>query len=227
MFEQVVFYFFAAVLVVAGALVITVRNPVHAALCLVLAFFTSAAIWLLLEAEFLAIALVLVYVGAVMVLFLFVVMMLDVNLAPLREGFIRYLPVGIGVAAVVLVELAIVLGGDRLDMLPAPEPHPADYSNTRELGSVLYTVYVYPFEIASLILLVAIVAAIALTLRRREGRRGQRPEDQVRVRRADRVRLVRMPAERRDGLVESGGAARTGAAGAAVPDGAPAPGAGE
>ena len=174
MFEQVVFYFFAAVLVVAGALVITVRNPVHAALCLVLAFFTSAAIWLLLEAEFLAIALVLVYVGAVMVLFLFVVMMLDINLVPLREGFIRYLPVGIGIAVVVLVELVIVLGGDRLDMLPVPEPHPAGYSNTRELGSVLYTVYVYPFEIAAVILLVAIVAAIALTLRRREGRRGHR-----------------------------------------------------
>ena len=206
MFEQVVFYFFAAVLVVAGALVITVRNPVHAALCLVLAFFTSAAIWLLLEAEFLAIALVLVYVGAVMVLFLFVVMMLDINLVPLREGFIRYLPVGIGIAVVVLVELVIVLGGDRLDMLPVPEPHPAGYSNTRELGSVLYTVYVYPFEIASVILLVAIVAAIALTLRRREGRRGQRPEDQVRVRRADRVRLVSMPAVRREGLAEGGGA---------------------
>ena len=208
MFEQVVFYFFAAVLVAAGGLVITVRNPVHAALCLVLAFFTSAAIWLLLEAEFLAIALVLVYVGAVMVLFLFVVMMLDVNLVPLREGFIRYLPVGIGVAAVVLVELVLVLGGGRLDALPAPEPHPADYSNVRELGSVLYTVYVYPFEIASIILLVAIVAAIALTLRRREGRRGQRPEEQVRARRADRVRLVRMPAARRGELAEGGGAAR-------------------
>ena len=215
MFEQVVFYFFAAVLVVAGALVITVRNPVHAALCLVLAFFTSAAIWLLLEAEFLAIALVLVYVGAVMVLFLFVVMMLDINLVPLREGFIRYLPIGIGIAVVVLVELVIVLGGDRLDMLPVPEPHPAGYSNTRELGSVLYTVYVYPFEIAAVILLVAIVAAIALTLRRREGRRGQRPEDQVRVRRADRVRLVSMPAVRREGLAEGGGPR-------AVPGGKPA-----
>ena len=226
MFGQVVFYFFAAVLVAAGALVITVRNPVHAALCLVLAFFTSAAIWLLLEAEFLAIVLVLVYVGAVMVLFLFVVMMLDVNLVPLREGFIRYLPVGVGVAVVVLVELVLVLGGDRLDLLPAPEPHPAGYSNTRELGSVLYTVYVYPFEIASIILLVAIVAAIALTLRRREGRRGQRPEEQVRVRRADRVRLVRMPAVRREGLAEGGGAqAAAPAGGGRAPEAAP--GAGE
>ena len=206
MFEQVVFYFFAAVLVVAGALVITVRNPVHAALALVLAFFTSAAIWLLLEAEFLAIALVLVYVGAVMVLFLFVVMMLDVNVAPLREGFIRYLPAGIGVAVVVLAELVIVLAGDRLDLLPVPAPHPADYSNTEELGLVLYTVYVYPFEVASVILLVAIVAAIALTLRRREGRRGPRPEEQVRVRRADRVRLVRMPAERGGGAFAAAGA---------------------
>ena len=207
MFEQIVFYFFATVLVVAGALVITVRNPVHAALCLVLAFFTSAAIWLLLEAEFLAIALVLVYVGAVMVLFLFVVMMLDVNLVPLREGFIRYLPLGVGIAVVVLVELVIVLGGDRLGMLPVPEPHAAGYSNTQELGAVLYTVYVYPFEIAAIILLVAIVAAIALTLRRREGRRGQRPEEQVQVRRADRVRLVSMPAVRREPLA-GGGAAR-------------------
>ena len=209
MVEQVVFYLFAAVLVVAGTLVITVRNPVHAALCLVLAFFTSAAIWLLLEAEFLAIALVLVYVGAVMVLFLFVVMMLDINLVPLREGFIRYLPVGIAIAVVVLVELVIVLGGDRLDMLPVPEPHPADYSNTRELGGVLYTVYVYPFEIAAIILLVAIVAAIALTLRRREGRRAQRPEEQVQVRRGDRVRLVSMPAVRREPLAEGGGRPRT------------------
>ena len=215
MFEQVVFYFFAAVLVVAGALVITVRNPVHAALCLVLAFFTSAAIWLLLEAEFLAIALVLVYVGAVMVLFLFVVMMLDVNLVPLREGFIRYLPVGVGIAVVVLVELVLVLGGDRTDLLPVPEPHPAGYSNTRELGSVLYTVYVYPFELASIILLVAIVAAIALTLRRREGRRGPRPEEQVRVRRADRVRLVKMPAATREGPAGGGGGAR------AAPEAAP------
>ena len=220
MFEQVVFYFFATVLVVSGALVITVRNPVHAALSLVLAFFTSAAIWLLLEAEFLAIALVLVYVGAVMVLFLFVVMMLDINLVPLREGFIRYLPVGIGIAVVVLAELVIVLGGDRLDLIPVPEPHPADYSNTRELGAVLYTVYVYPFEIASIILLVAIVAAIALTLRHRPGRRGQRPEDQIRVRRADRVRLVRMPAERRREPLGAGGGASRAA-------GEPAPEAGE
>ena len=216
MFEQIVFYFFATVLVAAGALVITVRNPVHAALCLVLAFFTSAAIWLLLEAEFLAIALVLVYVGAVMVLFLFVVMMLDVNLVPLREGFIRYLPLGIGIAVVVLVELVIVLGGDRLGMLPVPEPHAAGYSNTQELGAVLYTVYVYPFEIAAIILLVAIVAAIALTLRRREGRRGQRPEEQVQVRRADRVRLVSMPAVRREPL--AGGGAARGSSGAPAPE---------
>jgi NADH-quinone oxidoreductase subunit J len=204
MFAQIAFYVLAAILVGAAVMVITARNPVHAALFLVLAFFTSAGVWLLLEAEFLAIILVLVYVGAVMVLFLFVVMMLDINLVPLREGFIRYLPVGIGIAVVVLVELVLVLGGDRLDMLPVPEPHPADYSNTRELGLVLYTVYVYPFEIASIILLVAIVAAIALTLRRREGRRGQRPEEQVRVRRADRVRLVKMPAVRREPLAEGG-----------------------
>ena len=199
MFELVVFYGFAGVLIFASAMVITSRNPVHAALFLVLAFVTSAVLWLLLEAEFLAITLVLVYVGAVMVLFLFVVMMLDVNLVPLREGFIRYLPVGIVVALVIVIELALVVGGERfgLDVFPKPSPAPADYSNTEALGSVLYTVYVYPFEIASVILLVAIVAAIALTLRqRRPGTRYQRPEEQVAVRRQDRVRLVEMPTER-------------------------------
>jgi NADH-quinone oxidoreductase subunit J len=199
MTELGLFYVFGAVLVFAGAMVITVRNPVHAALFLVLAFFNSAGIWLLLEAEFLAIALVLVYVGAVMVLFLFVVMMLDINLAPLREGFIRYLPVGALVAGLVAVELFLVVGSARWfgpAVYPAPRPAGADYSNTAELGSLLYTTYVYPFEIAAVILLVAIVAAIALTLRRRKGVKPQRPEEQVRVRREDRVRLVQLPAEK-------------------------------
>jgi len=197
MFEVAVFYSFAGVLVFAAAMVITARNPIHAALFLVLAFFTSAALWLLLEAEFLAITLVLVYVGAVMVLFLFVVMMLDINLAPLREGFIRFLPVGLLVAVAIVVELAVVIwgAGFGLDVFPDPTPKGPGYSNTKELGAVLYTVYVYPFEIAAAILLVAIVAAIALTLRRREGTRSQRPEEQVAVRRADRVRLVKMPSE--------------------------------
>ena len=200
MFVQLVFYAFSAVLVGAAVMVITARNPVHAALFLVLAFFTSAGIWLLLEAEFLAIVLVLVYVGAVMVLFLFVVMMLDVNLAPLREGFIRHLPVGVAVAAIVVVEIALVVGvsGFDLESMPPPVAHPAGYSNTRELGTLLYTVYVYPFELAGAILLVAIVAAIALTMRRRAGTRTQDPARQVEVRREDRIRIVRMPAEKRE-----------------------------
>ena len=200
MFVQIVFYVLAAVLVGAAVMVITARNPVHAALFLVLAFFTSAGIWLLLEAEFLAIILVLVYVGAVMVLFLFVVMMLDINLAPLREGFIRYLPVGIAVALIVVVELALVIGVSDfgLDSMPRPPAHPADYSNTKELGALLYTVYVYPFELAGAILLVAIVAAIALTMRRRAGLKTQDPSRQVEVRREDRIRIVQMPPEPRE-----------------------------
>jgi NADH-quinone oxidoreductase subunit J len=195
--EVFVFYVLAVILVFAGGMVITVRNPVHSALFLVLAFFTSAGLWLLLEAEFLAITLVLVYVGAVMVLFLFVVMMLDINLARLREGFTRYLPVGLLVAALVVIELALVVGSNRFDLanMPAPVRHGADYSNTKALGSVLYTDYVYPFEIASVILLVAIVAAIVLTMRRRAGVKYQRPEAQVRVRPQDRLRVVKMAAE--------------------------------
>ena len=195
-FEKIIFYLFAAVLVFAAFRVITVRNPVHAALHLVLAFFTSAAIWMLAEAEFLAITLVLVYVGAVMVLFLFVVMMLDINLVPLREGFVRHLPLAALVAGIMAVELMLVVGADRFRGMPAPAPHAADYSNTRELGSVLYTDYVYPFELASVILLVAIIAAIALTLRRRPGTRHQDPAEQVKVRRDDRIRLVKMAPER-------------------------------
>ena len=196
---QAVFYIFAAIMVFAGAMVISVRNPVHAALFLVLAFFSSAAIWLLLEAEFLAIVLVLVYVGAVMVLFLFVVMMLDVNVTPLREGFIRYLPIGILIAVLVALQLVLVVGSSYfgLDNFPALEPRPADYSNTEALGSELYTRYVYPFELAAVILLVAIVAAIALTMRRRPHVKRQRPERQVMVRRADRVRLVSMAPEKK------------------------------
>ena len=197
--EQALFYFFSAVLVVAAGMVITARNPVHAALFLVLAFFTSAALWLLLEAEFLAIVLVLVYVGAVMVLFLFVVMMLDINLAPLREGFIRYLPVGALVLALVVLEMVLVVGPRFFgaDVVSVPAAAAADYSNTKALGAVLYTVYVYPFEVAAVILLVAIVAAIALTLRRRAGTRHQDVAKQVAVKRSDRVRLVRMTAERK------------------------------
>jgi NADH-quinone oxidoreductase subunit J len=194
--EQVIFYFFATLLVFAAGMVITVKNPVHAALFLVLAFFSSAAIWLLLEAEFLAIALVLVYVGAVMVLFLFVVMMLDVNLAELREGFTKYLPVGGLVALLMMVAMSWVVGSRYFKR--EVSPHPADYSNTRELGKVLYTDYIYPFEIAAIILLVAIVAAIALTMReRRPLLKTQKPESQVTVQRQDRIRLVKMAAEKK------------------------------
>ncbi|RJQ47655.1 MAG: NADH-quinone oxidoreductase subunit J [Gammaproteobacteria bacterium] len=196
--EQIIFYIFASILTLSALGVITARNPVHAVLLLVLAFFTSAALWLLLEAEFLAITLVLVYVGAVMVLFLFVVMMLDINITRMREGFARYLPLGMLVALVIAFEMALVLGPQHfgLERVPAPMRHTAGYSNTAELGSVLYTVYLYPFEIAAAILLVAIVAAIALTLRKRtQNTRYQNPGEQVLVRREDRVRIVKMLSE--------------------------------
>jgi NADH-quinone oxidoreductase subunit J len=198
--DQIIFYIFAAILTLSALGVITARNPVHAALLLVLAFFTSAALWLLLEAEFLAIILVLVYVGAVMVLFLFVVMMLDINTVRLREGFTRYLPLGLLVALVIIFEMALLLGPQHfgLERVPAPPRRPADYSNTEELGGVLYTVYVYPFEIAAAILLVAIVSAIALTLRKRtQNTKYQNPGEQVMVRREDRVRIIKMPAEQK------------------------------
>jgi NADH-quinone oxidoreductase subunit J len=195
MFETAIFYAFAAVLLVSGLAVITARNPVHGALALVLAFFTASAIWLLLRAEFLAIALVVVYVGAVMVLFLFVVMMLDINLERVREGFWRNLPLALVVGGVMVAEMIFVLA-NRIWGAGGPRRLPADYSNTKELGRVLYTQYAYAFEIAAVILLVAIVAAIALTLRRRKDHRSQDPSAQTRVKRADRVTLVSMPSER-------------------------------
>ena len=199
-FEKLAFYFFSLVLILAALRVITARNPVHSALSLVLAFFTAAALWLLLEAEFLAIALVLVYVGAVMVLFLFVVMMLDINLDRLREGYWDYLVPALVVAGVMVLEMAVILGGRYFDLAQMPRPPAADpdYSNTRALGKVLYTEYVYAFEIAAVILLVAIVAAIALTLRKRKDNKYQAPSKQVSARRADRVRLVSMPPDKGD-----------------------------
>jgi NADH-quinone oxidoreductase subunit J len=199
-FKLAVFYCFSAILLFAALRVITARNPVHAALFLVLAFVSSAGIWMLLEAEFLAIVLVLVYVGAVMVLFLFVVMMLDINLDRLREGFWRYLPLGAVVALLMVAEMIIVLGGGYfgLDALPAPPSVPADYSNTKELGRLIYTEYAYPFELAAVLLLVAIVAAIALTMRRRRDTKYVDPATQVVVKRQDRVRLVSLPSEKRD-----------------------------
>ena len=196
MFEAIVFYVFAAILLAAGLCVITARNPVHAALFLVLAFFTAAAIWLLLRAEFLAITLLLVYVGAVMVLFLFVVMMLDIHIERLREGFWRNLPLAIVVGGIMMAEMAAVLAGRTFGVAPTSVPRAADYSNTKELGRLLYTDYAFAFEVAAVILLVAIVAAIALTLRRRKDTRSQDPSQQVRARAADRVRLVSMPAEK-------------------------------
>jgi len=199
-FQTIIFYALAAILIISSLAVITVKNPVYAALSLVLAFFTSAAIWLLLEAEFLAITLVLVYVGAVLVLFLFVVMMLDINVDKLREGFARYLPVGIVIGLVIFIQLAIVLGADQfgLDKVADPVKHAADYSNTKELGGVLYTEFVYAFELAAAILLVAIIAAISLTLRRRPGIKAQNIDSQVRVKRDDRVRMVKMVSEKKD-----------------------------
>jgi NADH-quinone oxidoreductase subunit J len=190
-FELLLFYIFGAILLGAALAMISVRNPVHAALFLVLCFFTAAAIWLLAEAEFLAIVLVLVYVGAVMVLFLFVVMMLDINLARLREGFAELLPAGLVVAAAMATVLTLVI--TRFIVMDAPERADADYANTEALGAILYTEYVYPFEIAAVILLVAIIAAIALTMRRRPDTKYVDPSRQIRVRREDRVRLVSMP----------------------------------
>jgi NADH-quinone oxidoreductase subunit J len=200
MLIQLLFYLFAAILVLAALGVITARNPVYSALALVMCFITSAAIWLLIEAEFLAVVLVLVYVGAVMVLFLFVVMMLDINLAELRRGFTRFAWLGWLTALAVIVEIAGVVwtrGGLGLDARHGASPEPAGYSNTLELGSVLYTRYAYPLELAAVLLLVAIVAAIALTMRRRAGLKYQDISRQVATRREDRVRLVKMGAEKR------------------------------
>jgi NADH-quinone oxidoreductase subunit J len=200
MLIEALFYLFGAILIAAALAVITARNPVYSALALVMCFITSAAIWLLLEAEFLAVVLVLVYVGAVMVLFLFVVMMLDVNLAELRQGFTRFAWLGWLTALAVIAEIAGVVwarGALGIDASRGGTPAPADYSNTLELGRVLYTRYAYPLELAAMLLLVAIVAAIALTMRRRAGLKYQNVSRQVAVRREDRVRIVKMDPEKR------------------------------
>jgi NADH-quinone oxidoreductase subunit J len=197
--ESVIFYFFALITVLSAASVVSVKNPVHAALFLVLTFFSTACIWMLLEAEFLAITLVLVYVGAVMVLFLFVVMMLDINIARIREGFIRFLPVGIALAVVMFGLIYAVVSDDQfsLQSMAAPVAKAADYSNTKELGKILYTEYVFAFEIAAVILLVAIIAAISLTMRRRPDTRYQNPSQQIKVRKQDRIRIIKMEAEKK------------------------------
>jgi NADH-quinone oxidoreductase subunit J len=197
--QELIFYAFSLVLVFAAIAVISVRNPVYAVLFLVLAFFSASAIWMLLEAEFLAIILVVVYVGAVMVLFLFVVMMLDINLVPLKEGFTRYLPVALLVAVAMAIELLMVVwakGRFGVDAFPIPQPNPVGHSNTRELGELLYTNYLLPFEVAGVVLLVAILAAVALTLRTRPGIRTQDVGQQVRTRRDQSVRLVKMKPEK-------------------------------
>jgi len=195
-FQDIVFYALAAVLLFAAISVITTRNPVYAALYMVLAFFTAAGIWLLLEAEFLAIALVLVYVGAVMVLFLFVVMMLDINLDKLREGFWKALPIALPVGGLMAVEMVMIVGVRNFgaDKVLAPVARAADYNNTAELGRVLYTDYLLPFELASVVLLVAIVAAIALTLRDRTESKSVDPAKQVLVKKVDRIRILKMDA---------------------------------
>jgi len=194
MIETIIFYVFAVATVTSACAVVTVRNPVHAVLFLVLTFFTSAVIWMTLEAEFLAISLVLVYVGAVMVLFIFVVMMLDINIARMREGFVRYLPLGLAVAAIMLLMMLSVVTSDVFVLDVGSEPvHTADYSNTKELGAVLYTQYVLAFEIAAVILLVAIIAAISLTMRKRAKTKYQSPSAQMKVRKGDRLRIVKMP----------------------------------
>jgi len=193
--ETIVFYVFSAFMVLSALMVITVNNPVRAAFFLVLTFFASAAIWLLLEAEFLAVILIIVYVGAVMVLFLFVVMMLDINLAELKAGFVKNLPLAVLVALAMLgTILFVVVGGDQfgIDKFAPPERHAAGYSNISELGQLLYTEYVYSFEIAAVILLVGIIAAISLTLRRRPNTRHQKVEEQVAVKGEDRLQVIKV-----------------------------------
>ena len=200
MIVNVLFYVFGAILVLAALGVITARNPVHCALFLVAAFLNSAVIWLLLQAEFLALTLIVVYVGAVMVLWLFVVMMLDVDVEKLRQGFTRYAPLGALIALVVAAQIGLVVYVRKLgldDTATAVAERAADHSNTQELGYLLYTQYLYPFEIAAVILLVAIVAAITLTMRDRPGQKVQDIGKQVAVRAKDRVRLVKMDAEAR------------------------------
>jgi len=199
-FKTFIFYMLSTILVLASIAVITAKNPVHAALSLVLAFFNAAGIWLLLHAEFLAIALIMVYVGAVMVLFLFVVMMLDINIERLRQGFWSILPLGGLIGLLMVGEMAFILGGSYFGLESlSPPVIPADFSNTKMLGRLLFTHYVYPFELASIVLLVGIVAAVMLTLRSRKDTKYMKPSEQVKVHRNDRLRVVSMPAEKDEG----------------------------
>jgi NADH-quinone oxidoreductase subunit J len=194
-FQSIIFYVFAAVLIISALRVITAKNPVHAAMFLVLSFFTAAALWLLIYAEFLAITLILVYVGAVMVLFLFVVMMLDINFDKLREGFWKHLPIAATVAILMVVQMALLLVGKAINLKDAGPIVPVvGASNTKELGRILYTDYLLPFELAAVVLLVAMVAAIALTLRGRKESKSQNVGEQVRVKAGDRLKIVKMDA---------------------------------
>ena len=220
--QAALFYVFSAVLLLAAFRVITARSTVHAALFLVLAFFSASCVWMLLQAEFLAITLVLVYVGAVMVLFLFVVMMLDINTDQFRQNFWQHLPLAGLIGAVIAVEMALVLmSGFRVSQAAAADPRLAEFGNTRLLGIELYTHYLYPLQLAAVLLLVAMVAALALTLRKRKDVRAMDPGQQVRVKRADRVRIVSMAPE-----VEQPAAASAEQPAERAPGAAPAPGAG-
>jgi NADH-quinone oxidoreductase subunit J len=205
--ETFVFYVFSAFVVVSALMVITVSNPVRAAFFLVLTFFSSAAIWLLLEAEFLAIILIIVYVGAVMVLFLFVVMMLDINLAELKQGFVKNLPLAVAVAIAMFATIFFIVGGEEFGVqkFAPPERHGADYSNVAEIGKLLYTEYVFAFEIAAVILLVGIVAAISLTLRRRPNTKHQKVENQVAAKKADRLKVINVAPQARKHAATSEG----------------------
>ncbi|HAV35122.1 MAG TPA: NADH-quinone oxidoreductase subunit J [Massilia sp.] len=211
-FTTVLFYVFAAIMVLSALRVITAKNPVHAALFLVLAFFNAAGIWMLLKAEFLAIVLVLVYVGAVMVLFLFVVMMLDINLDRMREGFLGYLPMALIIGAVIVLEMAAVLWNGYSGFAQSPEAAAMNIGGTRELGRLIYTRYIYGFEIAAVILLVAIIAAVALTLRKRKDSKAIDPGAAVRVKRNDRLRVVKMDAVNQRAIDEAAVAAAAAAA---------------
>lgn len=197
------FFAFAAVAVMAAVGVISVRNPVHSVLLLVLTFFSVACTWIVAGAEFLGVALILVYVGAIMVLFLFVVMMLDIDVVPLREGYVRYLPIGIAVALVMLVEILAVIGIKARSVPFAPQSDMAEHTNTAWVAYTLFTDYLLPFEVAALILTVAVIAAVVLALRRRHGTKHQNPGEQARTRAADRVRMVRMQPEATRGTLDA------------------------
>ena len=195
-FQTAVFFFLSAILVFAALRVITARNPVHAALHLMLAFFTTGGLWLMLQAEFLGIALIVVYVGAVMVLFLFVVMMLDINIDRIREGFWRYLPLGAVLGMVMVLEMGLVLGSKYFQVPISEAAVPAGVSNTKEIGALLVTEYVFPFELAAIILLVGMIAAVVLTFRGRKASKISNPNTQVFVKAKDRVRVLQMPVEK-------------------------------